>query len=63
MPARLITMQSHSEMNDEILRELLDHRRGKGLIDQERYENAISRISKDHDGLVVAKAFLKFCLK
>lgn len=56
-------MQAHSEMNDEILRELLENRREKGIFAQELYEDAMRRLYKNHDGIVIVKAFLKFCLK
>lgn len=63
MPARLITMQSHPEMDAEILGEILECREALGIIEQETYENAMRRVNRSHDGLIVAKAFLKFCLE
>ena len=63
MPARLITTQCHSELNAEILAEILDHRQKKGMIDQEMYENAMCRINESQDGLIIAKAFVRFCVE
>jgi hypothetical protein len=56
-------MQAHPEMDAEILGELLEHRHQVGIIDQETFEEAMGRMDQKHDGLVVAKAFLRVCFE
>jgi hypothetical protein len=50
-------------MDAEILGELLEHRHQIGIIDQETFEEAMGRMDQKHDGLVVAKAFLRVCFE
>ncbi|RAL65779.1 hypothetical protein DID88_005444 [Monilinia fructigena] len=57
---RLITMQGHPEFTEEILREILEARHASGVFDDETFKEAIGRVNKDHDGVKVAHAFLKF---
>ncbi|KAA8570693.1 hypothetical protein MFRU_011g02400 [Monilinia fructicola] len=57
---RLITVQGHPEFTEEIVRELLESRHASGVFDDETFKDAIGRVSKDHDGVKVAQAFLKF---
>lgn len=60
---KLITVQGHPEFNEGIVRELLVARHGSGIFDDAMFEDAISRVDKYQDGVVVAKAFLKFVLE
>jgi len=59
----LITVQGHPEFNEEIVRELLVARHGMGIFDDETFEDAMARVDKYQDGVVVAKAFLNFLLE
>jgi hypothetical protein len=59
-PKRLITVQGHPEFTGEIVRELLETRREKAILTQEVFDDAISRVDLQHDGVKIAKAFLKF---
>ena len=60
---RLITVQGHPEMNEDIVRELLVARHKTGIFDDVIFEDAMGRVDKYHDGVVVAQAFLKFLLE
>lgn len=63
VPKRLITVQGHPEFNEDIVRELLVARHGSGIFDDKMFEDAIGRVDKLQDGVVVAQAFLKFLLE
>ncbi|KAN0096132.1 class I glutamine amidotransferase-like protein [Hyaloscypha variabilis] len=63
IPKRLITIQGHPEFNEEIVRELLVFRHQQKIFDDEVFEDAMARVDKYQDGVVVAKAFLKFLLE
>lgn len=60
---RLITVQGHPEFDEEMVRELLDSRHKLGVFDDEVYRDAIGRVDKYQDGVVVSKAFLRFLLE
>ena len=63
IPANVITVQGHPEFDEEIVRELLDMRRGQGVCDDQMYADAIGKIGKQHDGVLVAQAFLRFLME
>jgi GMP synthase-like glutamine amidotransferase len=63
IPKRLITIQGHPEFNEEIVRELLIFRHQQKIFDDEVFEDAMARVDKYQDGVVVAKAFLKLLLE
>jgi GMP synthase-like glutamine amidotransferase len=60
---RLITVQGHPEFNEEIVRELLRARHESGIFDDAMFEDAMGRVDKYQDGVVVARAFLRFLLE
>lgn len=60
---RLITVQGHPEFSEEIVEELLESRHGSGVFDDGMYQDGMSRVGRKHDGVVVSKAFIKFCLE
>ncbi|RDW69384.1 class I glutamine amidotransferase-like protein [Coleophoma cylindrospora] len=60
---RLITVQGHPEFTEEIVRELLIARHGSGVFDDAMFEDAMGRVDKYQDGVVVCKAFLRFLLE
>lgn len=60
---RLITVQGHPEFNEEIVRELLIARHDQGIFDDEHFKDAMGRVDKYQDGVVVAQAFLRFMLE
>jgi len=59
---RLITVQGHPEFNEEIVREILVARHAAGIFDDEAFGDAMGRVDKYQDGVIVAQAFLKFLL-
>ena len=60
---RLITVQGHPEFNKDIVTELLETRHRQGIFDDDVYKDGLARVGKDHDGVAVAKAFLRFLLE
>ena len=58
-PAKLITVQGHPEFNEKIMRELLLARHKQGIFNDDIFNNAERRAGDEHDGVVVAQAFLK----
>jgi len=63
MRNRLITVQGHPEFTKDIVTEVIETRHAQGIFDQEMYEDAMARVGKPHDGVVVAQAFLRFLLE
>lgn len=63
IPRRVITIQGHPEYNDEILGEILVARNKSGIIDDESFKSAMARLKNKHDGVLVARAFLKFLME
>ncbi|KAI9836667.1 MAG: hypothetical protein M1819_001302 [Sarea resinae] len=59
---RLITVQGHPEFTADIVTEILGARHDQGIFDDPTFEDAMSRVRKHHDGVVVAQAFLRFLL-
>ena len=62
IPKRVITVQGHPEFTEEIVAELLDRRRKQGIFVDDIYEEAMARVGKPHDGVLIAQGFLKFLL-
>ncbi|KAL8799050.1 MAG: hypothetical protein Q9200_007635, partial [Gallowayella weberi] len=62
VPGRVITVQGHPEFTEEILREILEVRHEQGVFGDEIYEEAMARVGKKHDGLMVGKRFIEFLL-
>ncbi|KAG9246570.1 class I glutamine amidotransferase-like protein [Calycina marina] len=60
---RIITVQGHPEFTQDIMEEILKFRHKAGIFDDEYYTEAMERADKYQDGVVVAKAFLKFLLE
>ncbi|KAK0620484.1 class I glutamine amidotransferase-like protein [Immersiella caudata] len=60
IPLRLITVQGHPEFTSDIMQEILETRHATGLFSDEVYQSGMARRSDDHDGVLMARAFLKF---
>jgi GMP synthase-like glutamine amidotransferase len=60
---RLISIQGHPEFTKDIVTEIVETRHGQGIFDDATYQDAMKRVGKDHDGVVVAQAFLRFLLE
>ena len=56
-------MQGHPEFTGEVVREICETRLALGIFTQEQFEEAMSRVDNDHDGGVIAQAFLRFLLE
>ena len=59
---KVITVQGHPEFNQEIVTELLNSRHAAGVFDDIMYKEAMERVGKQHDGVTVSEAFLRFLL-
>jgi len=59
-PGRYISVQGHPEFTEDIVREILLARGDSGVFTRDELEEYLSRVGLEHDGVVVAKAFLKF---
>lgn len=62
VPGRLLTVQGHPEFTEEILVEILEVRHEQGVFGDEIYEEAMARVGKKHDGLMVGQKFIEFLL-
>lgn len=62
IPSRVITVQGHPEFTEDIVAELLENRHKQSIFGDAIYEEAIARVGKPHDGVLVAQAFLKFLM-
>ena len=60
VPGRVITVQGHPEFNEEIVREILEVRHAQGIFGDAEYEEAMGRVGRKHDGLVVGRRMLEF---
>jgi len=60
---RVFAVQGHPEFTEEIVRELLITRHEKGIFDDPTFEDAMGRVDKYQDGVVVSQAFLRFLLE
>ncbi|KAL8807947.1 MAG: hypothetical protein Q9182_000413 [Xanthomendoza sp. 2 TL-2023] len=62
VPGRVITVQGHPEFTEEILSEILEVRHEQGVFGDEIYREAMARVGRKHDGLMVGKRFIEFLL-
>ncbi|PSK59419.1 hypothetical protein B9Z65_3743 [Elsinoe australis] len=60
---KLITVQGHPEFSNFITSAILDVRHDAGVLIDDVYNDAMSRVGNKHDGVVAVKAFLKFVLE
>ena len=60
IPGRVITVQGHPEFTEEIVREILEMRHGVGILTDEIYKSGMDRVANEHDGVDIARAFLRF---
>lgn len=61
--SRLITVQGHPEFTDFIEAAILERRLEQGAFDEAMYKEAMSRVGNEHDGLLIAAAFVKFLME
>ncbi|KAI1849989.1 hypothetical protein JX265_003362 [Neoarthrinium moseri] len=60
IPKRLIAVQGHPEFTEPMVTEILGMRHEGGIIADGVYKDAMSRVGNEHDGVLIAQAFLKF---
>ncbi|EMD69844.1 hypothetical protein COCSADRAFT_106890 [Bipolaris sorokiniana ND90Pr] len=59
---KLISLQGHPEFTEPIVSYLVQMRAEQGIFEEEQARDALERVGNHHDGLVIAKAFLRFLL-
>ncbi|KAH7143754.1 class I glutamine amidotransferase-like protein [Dactylonectria macrodidyma] len=59
-PGSYITVQGHPEFNAEIMTEILFNRHAAGIFSDDMYDDGMKRTPAPHDGVAIARAFLKF---
>ena len=59
-PGRYITVQGHPEFTEDIISEVLTNRNKQGVFSDDVYKEAMTRAAIPHDGVAIAKGFLKF---
>ncbi|KKA28999.1 hypothetical protein TD95_004141 [Thielaviopsis punctulata] len=60
IPGKCITVQGHPEFTSVIVSEIVGVRHELGAFDKSMYEDAMARVDKPHDGVSIAKAFIRF---
>lgn len=60
LPGKAITVQGHPEFTGEIISEILELRHDTKIFTDELYSSGVDRANKDHDGVKIAQAFLRF---
>ncbi|KAI8942488.1 hypothetical protein NX059_000554 [Plenodomus lindquistii] len=60
---RLISVQGHPEFNEGIVTHLVKMRNEQGIFEDEQARDALERVGKKHDGVIIAEAFLRFLLE
>jgi hypothetical protein len=60
LPGHVITVQGHPEFSSDIIQEILEARHATGLFTDDVYQSGMARRSDPHDGVLMARAFLKF---
>ncbi|KAL5405087.1 hypothetical protein PMIN03_008679 [Paraphaeosphaeria minitans] len=60
IPTRLFTTQGHMEFDDKMVKRQLEMRVESGVVENDIAEEAAERAEWRHDGLLVAKAVLRF---
>lgn len=63
IPRRLLTVQGHPEFTQFMMGEMLRIRHRAGVIPDEDFGKAITRVADKHDGVAIARAFLRFLLE
>jgi GMP synthase-like glutamine amidotransferase len=58
-----ISVQGHPEFTEGIMIELVKTRNQQGIFDDTQSKDALARSGEHHDGVVIAKAFLRFLLE
>jgi GMP synthase-like glutamine amidotransferase len=58
-----ISVQGHPEFTEAIVSYLVTMRNKQGIFNTEEAKDALSRVGNPHDGVTIAKAFLRFLLE
>jgi hypothetical protein len=60
IPKRMIAVQGHPEFTEDMVREILKARHENGTFSDPVYEEGLSRVGNEQDGVAIAQAFLRF---
>ncbi|PVI02521.1 class I glutamine amidotransferase-like protein [Periconia macrospinosa] len=59
---KLISVQGHPEFHESFVEYLVKMRNKQGIFNDAEAQDALDRVAKHHDGVSIAKAFLRFLL-
>ena len=62
VPERVVTVQGHPEFTEEIMAQLLDSCYKRSAFSDDEYREAMVRVGKRHEGLLVGRRFIEFLL-
>ncbi|KAH9908458.1 class I glutamine amidotransferase-like protein [Xylariomycetidae sp. FL2044] len=60
IPGRMISVQGHPEFTEDMVREILEMRKYGGILGDDIFADGMRRVGDRHDGVAVARAFLRF---
>lgn len=60
IPKRMISVQGHPEFTGDMVREILGIRHDGKIISEDTYQDGIRRVDDKHDGVAIAKVFMRF---
>ena len=63
IPKRALTLRGHPEFTADIMAELLAARHGQKIFSDEVYGEAMARVGRPQDGVLIAQAFLRFMME
>lgn len=61
-PGRILGFQGHPEFDSAITESWLNERLDEGILEESLYEEAMTRIGRKHDGVLIAAVMCKFFL-
>ncbi|OTB00372.1 hypothetical protein M426DRAFT_65961 [Hypoxylon sp. CI-4A] len=60
VPGRLFSVQGHPEFTSFFAKEIIETRRYGGILGEDIFKDGMRRAANKHDGVAVARAFLRF---
>lgn len=60
LPGKYITVQGHPEFTEELITEVINIRHDGGIFPDDVFEDAMKRAGAPHDGVAIAKGFIRF---
>ncbi|KXJ88174.1 glutamine amidotransferase class-I [Microdochium bolleyi] len=60
IPGRMIAVQGHPEFTEDMVREILQLRKYGGILSDDIFEDGMRRVGDEHDGVEIARVFMRF---